>query len=158
VMSCGREQLADILDTLNEIFDAPPIESLDWVRRTVNAEIDLMVVVVGNDLQTAADKRQAGTPLKYHSALQDKAAMVRREIEIKLGKIDARARLRQLTPPIPPATFEADLFISYASEDCAAVAEPLARELSSHGYKVWLDQFVLKLGDRLLDKIDEGIA
>lgn len=50
-----------------------------------------------------------------------------------------------------------DLFISYASEDRAEVAEPLAKLLSHCGLKVWYDQNELRLGDGLRRKIDEGL-
>jgi len=50
-----------------------------------------------------------------------------------------------------------DLFISYASEDRADVAEPLAKLLSDCGLKVWYDQHELRLGDSLRGKIDEGL-
>jgi TIR domain len=50
-----------------------------------------------------------------------------------------------------------DVFISHASEDKAAVAEPLTEALIARGYSVWYDQFMLHLGDSLLAKIDEGL-
>lgn len=54
---------------------------------------------------------------------------------------------------------EWDVFISHASEDKPAVVEPLARELSDvHGLKVWYDRWMLKLGDSLRQKIDEGLS
>ena len=51
-----------------------------------------------------------------------------------------------------------DVFISYASEDKDAIAEPLAQALRHAGIMVWLDQQELKLGDSLSEKIDEGLA
>lgn len=51
-----------------------------------------------------------------------------------------------------------DVFISYASEDRNEVAEPLAIALVNEGLKVWFDEFVLKVGDSLRRKIDEGLA
>jgi len=52
---------------------------------------------------------------------------------------------------------EWDVFISHASEDKEEVVEPLAAELQSKDLKVWYDRWVLKIGDRLLEKIDEGL-
>jgi hypothetical protein len=49
------------------------------------------------------------------------------------------------------------VFISHASEDRSAVAQPLARELQKRGIRVWFDQYELKLGDSLREKIDDGI-
>lgn len=51
-----------------------------------------------------------------------------------------------------------DIFISHATEDKKAVAEPLAQALKHAGLKVWYDQFELKLGDRLRRSIDNGLC
>jgi hypothetical protein len=50
-----------------------------------------------------------------------------------------------------------DAFICHASEDKKGFVEPLARALRDHGLKVWYDKFVLKVGDSLREKIDEGL-
>lgn len=52
---------------------------------------------------------------------------------------------------------EIDVFISHASEDKKAIAEPLAFELSSRHYNVWLDRYELELGDSLRREIDKGL-
>lgn len=51
-----------------------------------------------------------------------------------------------------------NLFISHASQDKADFVEPLAEMLSGMGFKVWYDDFVLKLGDSISRSIDKGIA
>jgi TIR domain len=51
-----------------------------------------------------------------------------------------------------------DVFISHASEDKASVALPLAESLIRSGIRVWLDQFELRIGDSLREKIDEGLS
>jgi hypothetical protein len=51
-----------------------------------------------------------------------------------------------------------DIFISHASEDEEAVARPLALHLQGLGFKVWLDECELTLGDSLRRKIDDGLA
>ncbi|GAX60959.1 hypothetical protein SCALIN_C16_0033 [Candidatus Scalindua japonica] len=51
-----------------------------------------------------------------------------------------------------------DTFISHASEDKVGVVEPLAEELRKRNIKVWYDKWVLKIGDRLLDNIDNGLV
>lgn len=52
---------------------------------------------------------------------------------------------------------EYDVFISHASEDKEEFVEPLAAELKKSGLSVWYDRFVLKLGDSLRARIDEGL-
>jgi len=50
-----------------------------------------------------------------------------------------------------------DVFISHASEDKQAIAQPLAEALRAKGLTVWYDQFVLRLGDNLRQVIDSGL-
>lgn len=68
--------------------------------------------------------------------------------------------IRHERPPIVPddngETW--DVFISHASEDKEAIAEPLAVELRARGLKVWLDKTELRIGDSLRRKIDYGLA
>ena len=54
--------------------------------------------------------------------------------------------------------YEYDVFICHASEDKEEVAERLARMLMKEGLKVWYDEFTLKVGDSLRQKIDYGLA
>jgi hypothetical protein len=54
------------------------------------------------------------------------------------------------------ATF--DVFVSHASEDKEALVRPLAAALAQHGFKVWYDEFELKVGDSLSKSIDHGLA
>ena len=51
-----------------------------------------------------------------------------------------------------------DVFISHASEDKDAVVRPLAQALQSGGLRVWFDDFALRIGDSLRQKIDQGLA
>lgn len=53
---------------------------------------------------------------------------------------------------------EYDFFISYASEDKAEIAEPLAIALQERGAKVWYDKFTLSVGDSLRKSIDLGLS
>jgi TIR domain/HEAT repeats len=55
----------------------------------------------------------------------------------------------------PPMT--ADLFISYSGKD-AEFVEKLANDLVSCGVKVWWDKWVMKVGDSLHRKIQDGIT
>jgi hypothetical protein len=49
------------------------------------------------------------------------------------------------------------IFISHASEDKQLVARPLAKQLTEHGISVWYDEYELKLGDSLLNSINNGL-
>lgn len=52
---------------------------------------------------------------------------------------------------------EFDLFICHASED-KDIVRPLAQLLQNEGYSIWYDEFELKLGDSISEKIDYGLA
>jgi TIR domain-containing protein len=51
-----------------------------------------------------------------------------------------------------------DVFISYASEDKLAVAQPLADLLMQQDVDVWYDGYSLKAGDSLRREIDRALA
>ena len=50
-----------------------------------------------------------------------------------------------------------DAFLSHATEDKEAVARPLAKALTVRGLRIWYDEFELRTGASLADKISEGI-
>lgn len=51
-----------------------------------------------------------------------------------------------------------DVFISHASEDKDDIVRPLANALINEGLNVWYDEFSLRIGDSLRQKIDQGLA
>lgn len=63
----------------------------------------------------------------------------------------------------PPPQVEAggetyDVFISHASDDKDTIVRSLVAALMNHGLKVWYDEFALRIGDSLRQKIDKGLA
>jgi hypothetical protein len=67
-----------------------------------------------------------------------------------------RASASPSAPPRDGARW--DVFISHASEDKEPFVTPLAQALSEKGVRVWLDDFVLRLGDSLRRSIDHGLS
>lgn len=53
---------------------------------------------------------------------------------------------------------EHDVFISHASEDKDEIVRPLAIALKNAGLSVWYDEFEIRIGDSLRQKIDKGLA
>jgi len=51
-----------------------------------------------------------------------------------------------------------DVFISYASEDQADVARPLAQALRSSSLRVWYDESIIKIGDNVRKSIEKGLT
>jgi hypothetical protein len=59
---------------------------------------------------------------------------------------------------IVPEDIGYDAFISHASEDKQDLVRPLAKTLEKMGYRVWYDEFELRIGDSLRHSIDRGLA
>lgn len=58
----------------------------------------------------------------------------------------------------PPTQSKAmDIFICHATEDKDEVARPITERLEEAGWRVWFDDFELRLGDRLRAGIDDGL-
>ena len=55
-----------------------------------------------------------------------------------------------------PELFEYDIFLSHSSKDKAVVRD-VAERLRRDGLKVWFDEWVLKPGDSIPAKIEEGL-
>jgi hypothetical protein len=66
--------------------------------------------------------------------------------------------VREQPPRVEPGADAFDVFISHASEDKESIVRSLATELSDQGLKVWYDEFTLRIGDSLRQKIDKGLA
>lgn len=65
---------------------------------------------------------------------------------------------RDLAPSIESGGKTHDVFISHASEDKDDFVRPLAMALIAKGLEVWYDEFTLRIGDSLRQKIDRGVA
>ena len=55
-----------------------------------------------------------------------------------------------------PEQFPYDVFLSHSAKD-KAVVRPLAERLRNDGLKVWFDEWVLKPGNSIPAKIEEGL-
>jgi hypothetical protein len=51
-----------------------------------------------------------------------------------------------------------DVFLSYAADDTGKYARELADALTERGVSVWLDQYELRLGDSIPERIDDALA
>ncbi len=59
---------------------------------------------------------------------------------------------------IAPEDIGYDAFISHASEDKQKLVRPLATALEKMGFRVWYDEFELRVGDSLRQSIDRGLV
>lgn len=84
-----------------------------------------------------------------------------RGLNNRLDEIELKPNIKEPSPKISlnnEKIMEWDLFISHASEDKEKIARPLAEALRKEGFKVWYDEFTLKIGDSLRRSIDYGLA
>ncbi len=53
--------------------------------------------------------------------------------------------------------YQYDVFLSHASEDKDDVARPLALQLQERQLRVWYDEFEFRIGDNIVEKLNNGI-
>ena len=66
--------------------------------------------------------------------------------------------VRERPPQLEAGDAAYDVFISHASEDKETIVRSLVSELVSQGLQVWYDEFTLRIGESLRQKIDKGLA
>lgn len=128
-------------------------ESIDWLASAMQELFREGLIVYGSAHGGAYEPPvwndhwiQSSYDWRVTSAGRADAALYRRES----GKVS-------LAESAAPGQ-EHDLFISHASEDKMTVARPLAEELMRRGWKVWLDELELTVGDSLSTVIDDALA
>lgn len=97
-----------------------------------------------------------GTPKKKekHRSSKSKSAKTPPPRPVRSGQ----SRFETGVPEEGATTGEYDVFISHATEDKEDVVRPLATALVSAGLRVWYDEFELRIGDSLRQKIDAGLT
>lgn len=76
---------------------------------------------------------------------------------ISLSSIPSLVR-QDVPPPYTTNRDTYDVFISHASEDKDGIVRELAEALRDERLRVWYDEFTLRIGDSLRQKIDQGLA
>lgn len=140
---------------------------------SLNGELAKIQKNIGNLEATIASKtKELHSAEQRLSKEQGKEDKKRRDAELEhedtlTRKVRERGRLERLQNELSAEYpdyervedgYQYDLFISHASQDKADFVEPLAEILSEMGFKVWYDDFVLKLGDSISRSIDKGIS
>lgn len=67
-------------------------------------------------------------------------------------------KTREKKPSKKRKRFKWSTFICHVTADKKGFVTPLGKELQKFGVNVWLDEFILKVGDSLRQKIDEGLS
>ena len=75
------------------------------------------------------------------------------------NELRSQYRTQEATKSLQPVKkVQYDVFVSHASEDKEEFVKPLVVALEAAGYKVWYDEFTLKVGDSLRRSIDSGLT
>ncbi len=64
------------------------------------------------------------------------------------------------TPPPPPSpypSYDFDVFISHSSEDKTVICD-IVKDFSDANLKCWVDHEQIKYGDRITEKIEDGLT
>lgn len=77
--------------------------------------------------------------------------------EAPLSSVPSLVR-QNIPPPLDAGSHAYDVFISHASEDKDEIVRSLANALKALNLIVWYDEFTLRIGDSLRQKIDKGLA
>ena len=153
--------LADVLSHFRSIYGDVPVDAVPWIRAKFLEIVDHFPEAAA---RTFAEKRsRAG--IRGAEGIREKFARVasglKRNLEIELGPIEMRARLGSIARGELPSRTDGgrdiDAFISHASEDKADIARPLADALTEQGWRVWLDEYELKIGMSVYAAIDDGL-
>ncbi|WP_352422204.1 toll/interleukin-1 receptor domain-containing protein [Proteiniphilum sp.] len=96
--------------------------------------------------------------LKFQKKLQRDIELQKSQLNILA--VQSHSSLNQVTESddLEGRTPRYDFFISHASEDKNDIVRELAEALIKNGFKVWYDEFELKIGDSLRKNIDRGLS
>jgi hypothetical protein len=137
------------LEASTEVMDVEFVETFMLFGRqdavlsvkTTDKEVPEWWVVGGNSPLNLYDKNKFGSAdeaFSFHTGLL--------------------LRMLALQDDEAPEAVGYDAFICHASEDKEEIVRPLAEKLIELGFKIWYDEFELKVGDSLRQSIDRGLA
>ena len=109
--------------------------------------------------QQSEQRKLQDDQLKFQKKLQIEIETQKKHLETLIAQ-NYSAQNNELvsTEGIMGPIKQYDFFISHASEDKDDIVRDLAEALRSNGFKVWYDEFELKIGDSLRKKIDYGLS
>lgn len=158
-----QPHLQNVLHAVNKLGESSANDHL-WLQPVESDALTQELAWTGGRawLQRAAEELQAlGLALFQPSLFEDfnvwptYAGLV---WETRTQDVEEGSRQGGMSKSTHPSDYQWDVFICHASEDKDSVVRPLALELKRLGLRVWYDEFTLRLGDSLAEKIDEGLA
>lgn len=132
----------------------------------IKREFDARMTQVENALQFVREQAKQFNeklPRLVRPEVTKQQAILQRNSNLTLGYAKTPAPAQPAAPSPTAANSSAakqkfDVFLSHASEDKDTIARPLYDALQAEDVAVWFDEAVLKMGDSLSGKIDEGLA
>ncbi len=92
---------------------------------------------------------------------QDANLRIQQSYERQIANLNAQLSIAKsytiMTVPDKGEAEEYDVFVSHAWEDKESFVDEFVKELQKQGLKVWYDSERLKLGDKMRQKIDNGL-
>jgi hypothetical protein len=113
-----------------------------------------MIGGMGEWFRNNPNRPSPGTPKKKHGPSKSRPAKKAPSHSVAASTNEIRDR----SVEEKVITGQYDVFISHATEDKEDIVRPLANALVSAGLRVWYDEFELRIGDSLRQKIDAGLA
>ncbi len=133
------------------------------IAKNVEKKADFSKKIADKRVQRIRYQQQLDREIKTDQNRQDQVEKRRKQEELKHHQqiTSELQKQKQITTELNerPSNFvqkKYDFFISHATEDKSFV-RTLAEKLKSLGLKIWYDEFELKIGDSLRQKIDEGL-
>ncbi len=128
----------------------------------IKREFESRINQIENALQFVreqADQWNQRLPSLVKPAIEKRHTAVQRNYDVTLGytKTPAPSPIPEITHA-PKHVARYNVFLSHAWEDKESIARPLYEALTAAGVSVWFDEAVLRMGDSLSGKIDEGLA
>jgi hypothetical protein len=156
----GNHIPAEVVDNTIVLAHAAEHPDQSEVRRDFDNRL-LLIETALQFVRGPADEWNRRLPDMIRAELQERKAKLERDQGFTLGYPKAPPFVRPqanlgITPQKRPSNY--DLFLSHASEDKETVARPLYNALRASGVTVWFDDAVLKMGDSLRRKIDDGLS
>lgn len=136
---------ANEIDRLNRDIAAIQKRKADCQKKIGDKTVKLHAAQ--NDLMKEQAKQQKSVSSRLKNLTGGQSAFATTRIAELSSTMDKQAE------PV-----EYDAFISHASEDKDEVVRELAQSLSELGFKIWYDEFTLRVGDSLRKSIDTGLA
>ncbi len=143
--------------------ELPDVAAVQRVFDNRLGQIEVML----NMISGSAEHWNQQLPGLIRTRLEERRGKLERDQNLSLGYPLAISRSTQNSSPEigkkdraaqSVGTKSYDLFLSHAREDKETIARPLYAALVREGVSVWFDEAVLRMGDSLRRKIDEGLA